>query len=214
MKTKYWILLSLFSFLGCFGQAQGQVFDDWEGRPSVSVKHRFENGIGVRVRYGHYLDHNLSHYKQSAMGAKIDYKIRVNPWLKPAVDYRYGYNGRESNHDIRYYVKVSHDLSRRFQLKYYPKLQQDIASDRGPEYYVRNKLELAYAVIEPLELFVFTENYQRINGGLSFDTQKTGFGAEFQINNANELEFKFDVKNKSTHEDIARLTLKYSYIIE
>src|SRR5699024_271733 len=110
MKTKDSIILCLFSLLCCLGQAHGQVFDDWEGRPSVSVKHTFDNGIGVRIKYGHYLDHNLTHYKRSALGAKIDYKIKVNPWLKPAVDYRYRYNGKESTHDIRYYIKISHEV--------------------------------------------------------------------------------------------------------
>src|SRR5690625_3829727 len=198
MKTKCKMIFPLFVFLCCLGQVHRQVFDDWEGRPSVSVKHTFDNGIGVRVKYGHYLDHHLSHYKQSALGAKIDYKISVNSWLKPGVDYRYRYNGKESTHDIRYYVKFSHEVGRKFELKYYPKLQQDIASDKAPEFYIRNKIELAYKIIDPLEVFIFTENYQKIDRGLNFDTQKTGLGTEYQLNKANEVEFKFDVKDKSS----------------
>ncbi len=151
MKTQHKLALVLFLLLSCLGQAYGQIFDDWEGRPSISIKHKFNNGIGFRARYSHYLDHNLSHYKKSALGIKIDYKIRVKTWLNPAVDYRYKYNGRESTHDIRYYAKISHEVGNKFELKYYPKFQHKIAHNKAPEFYFRNKIEFVYKVINPLK---------------------------------------------------------------
>ncbi|HLR36845.1 MAG TPA: DUF2490 domain-containing protein [Chitinophagaceae bacterium] len=213
MRTLYKLTVCLFLFFSCVGQVCGQVFDDWEGRSGIAIEHEFENGIGIRARYRHYLDDNLSHYKKSVFGIKVDYDVRITSWLKPGIDYRYRYNSKESSHDIRYFVKVNHEMGNDFELEYSLKFQQVLASNQNPEFYVRNEVELKYLIDKFWSVFIFTENYQKINGGLNFDTQKNGLGTEYKIDNANELEFKFDVKNKSNHKDIARLTLSYTVVL-
>ncbi len=214
MKTRYCLILFLFLIPYFLGSAYGQVFDDVEGRFRVSIEHEFDNGIKVRGRYSHYLDQHISHYKRSGLGVKIDYDYKINSWLEPGIDYRYQYNGKQDSHDIRYSITACHGLKNNLKLEYSLKLQQKIASAIKPEFYIRNKIELGYEIIRPLSIFIFSENYQIIEKGLSFSTQKSGLEAEYKMNKNNELEFKFDIKNKSTHQDIARVTFNYTYIIE
>lgn len=214
MKTPYKLVVCLILIFSCIGQVRAQVFDDWEGRAGIAIEHEFDNGIGIRGRYRHYLDDNLSHYKKSVFGVKVDYDFRINSWLKPGIDYRFRYNNKESSHDIRYFIEVKQEMGNNFELEYSFKFQQVIASNKNPEFYVRNEVELKYLIDQFWSVFIFTENYQKINGGLYFDTQKNGLGTEYKIDSTNELEFKFDVKNKSNHKDIARLTLSYTYIIK
>src|SRR5690625_3819054 len=154
MNTRFKIIFCLFLFLCGFKQAYGQVFDDWEGRPGLAIEHEFDNGIGIRGRYRHYLDDNLSRYKKSVFGVKVDYKIKINSWLEPGIDYRYRYNGKEGAHDIRYSAKVLHEMGNNFELEYVPKLQQIIASDKNPEFYVRNEIELTYIINKSWSIFI------------------------------------------------------------
>lgn len=196
------------------GMAFGQTFDDWEGRGGVAVEYEFKNGIEISGRYRHYLDHHFSHYKQSGLGLKLDYDYSLNSWLKPGIDYRYKYNGKQDKHDIRYSFKMIPYQKNKFQLEYSFQIQHVIASGINPEFFARNEIELAYEIDNAISLFVFTENYQMIHNGVHFDTQKTGLGAEYDLSSIHSLKLKIDMKNKSDHQDIGRLTLGYTYTIE
>lgn len=214
MTIPYKILFCIVLMLWSTKQLQGQGIDDWEARPSIGVEHEFDNGIKARFRYRHILDNNMSHYKASAFDFKIDYEFKINSWLVPSVDYRYKFNGEEGHHDIRYSAEIYQKLGKALELEYSPKFQQIIGSGERPEFYLRNEIEMAYLVSDTWSIFVFSENYQSLNEGVKFDAQKSGFGTEFLINQTNEIEFKMDIKNKSSHEDIGRVTLSYTYIIQ
>lgn len=195
-------------------QLQAQHFSDWEARPGIALEHRFDNGITARVRYRPSFDGNMSHYKASAFGFKVDYEVNLNSWLQPSIDYRYKFDGKEGYHDIRYAAKFAPELSDRLELEYSPKLQHVIIPGEDPEFYLRNKIEMTYSLSAPWSVFLFSENYQSIEDGVQFDAQKNGLGVEYEISKTNELEFKVDIKNNSDHEQVGRLTLGYTYIIE
>lgn len=214
-------MIRQYNFLFCFvlvllsiGQLQAQHFSDWELRPGIAVEHEFDNGIEARVRYRHCFDGNMSHYKESAFDLKVDYKINLNSWLQPSIDYRYKFDGKEGYHDIRYAAEFAPKLGDRLELEYAPKLQQIITSGEDPEFYIRNKIEMTYSLSTLWSVFLFSENYQSIENGVQFDAQKNGLGAECEISTTNAMELKIDIKNNSDHEQIGRLTLSYTHKIQ
>jgi len=207
--SAFQLLFSIF----CFGVGYAQVFDDWEARPGISVEHEFGNGIEIEGKFRHYLFDDSNSYNRTRLGVKVDYDYTLAPWLEPGIDYRYKYNGGRGSHSIRYSVKTYQNLGNNIEMEYSLRLQQRLESDQNPEYTLRNKVELSYPLIGPLSIFVFAENYQMIKAGFGFDAQKSGLGTEFEFDNANELGLKFDVKNKSDHQDIGRFSINYTYTI-
>lgn len=214
MITSYKYMICLCILICAFGQVYGQAFDDLEGRPGIAVEHEFDNGIKARVRYRHSLDSHLSHFKSSGLDIKVEYKVNINSWWEPAIDYRYKFKGEDSYHDIRYSAKFSQDLGKNLVLEYVPKFQQKLAAEKRPEFYIRNELALIYNLSKDWSISVFSENYQSVDKGIRFDTQKNGIETEFALNKKSELEFGFDIKNQSDHQDISRLTLTFTYIIQ
>lgn len=211
MKKYLKILLLFTGFSFGLSQMQAQTFDDWEARPSLSLKYKLDNRFGFKGTYYHYLENDISAYEKSVVGLKIDYK--VNSFIRPRLDIRYGFGEKRTYFDLRYSVRFRQKLGERFQLAYTPKLQHVMKEGKSPDYYLRNVLELSYKVSKPLSLFVFTENYQEIDAGLQFDQQKSGLGFQYKINKRNDFELAFEVKNKSNHKDLARITFNYTYTI-
>lgn len=214
MKPRHKLAVQLFFSIFCYVAGYAQVFDGWEARPGVSIEHEFGNGIEIESKFKHYLLDDSNLYNRSKFGVKVDYDYTFTPWLEPGIDYRYKYDGKRDTHDIRYSVKAYQTLGNNIEMEYSLRFQETLASDRKPEYYLRNKIELSYNLISSLSVFIFAENYQMVNAGLGFDAQKSGLGTEFEFDNSNELEFKFDLKNKSDHQDIGRLSLNYTYTID
>lgn len=211
-KTKFFLFISLLLIYQV--SALGQLIDDWEGRPTFFLKHKLKNGIAFESKYEYRLDQNFSHYKKSALGLKTEYKINSKrPFiLKPGLDYRFNFGHHNINHDFRYYFTLGYQVSKALMLEYTPLLQQEISRVNNPEYFLRNELEISYE-LDNLSLFLFTENYQKINKGLYFDTQKFGVGADYQFNKRNALEVKIDMKHKFDNKNIARILLGYIFII-
>lgn len=195
-------------------QSLGQGIDDWEARPMIFVKHKFKNGIALEAKYEHRLDQNFSHYKKSVVGLEMGYKIGLNNVfsLEPGLDYRFNFGNNKTSHDFRYFLALGYEISKQFSLEYKPTFQQVLSSGNSPENFLRNELELTYD-INNWSIFVFTENYQLIKKGLHFDTQKYGIGTEYQFNEKNALEFKFDIKHRSDNKNIARILFGYIFII-
>lgn len=77
--------------------------------------------------------------------------------------------------------------------------------------YLRNKLELNFLLNPKVNLFIFTENYQLIDRGLSFNTQKNAIGGIYSINRRHKLELQFTLKNKRDHKNYARLETAYVF---
>ncbi len=205
--------LLLFSFY-CFGPLYGQVFDDWEARPAVAVEHEFNNEIEVKGKFRHYLRTNSGYFERSSFGIKADYEYALTTWLAPGIDYYYKYNNEQSAHVIRYSLKANHRWEDSFEIVYSFRLQFSFVSASRPNYYLRNKVEGSYVLAKALSIFLFAENYQMIHAGLGFYAQKSGIGAEWELSDTHELELTFDLKNKSDHQDIARISLNYTYIIK
>lgn len=203
----------LFSFC-CFSPLYGQVFDDWEARPAVALEYELNNGIEVKGKFQHYLRTSSGYFKRSSFGLKADYDYKLTPWLEPGIDYFYKYNNKRNAHVIRYSLKTYQRWGDFFDIEYSFRIQLSFVSDSRPNYYLRNKVEGSYALTKALAVFLFAENYQMIHAGFGFHAQKSGIGAEWALSDAHELELKFDLKNKSDHQDIARLSLNYTYIIK
>lgn len=191
-----------------------QAIDDWEFRPTLFIKHKLKNGFALEGKYEHRLDQNFSHYKKSVLGVEAEYKIILNTTfsLKPTLDYRFNFGQNKFTHDFRYSFALGYHISPHFSLEYKPTFQQELSRGNHPNYYLRNEIELDYE-IRKWSLSLFTENYQSIDKGLSFDTQKYGFRTEYQLDKSNALEFKIDVKHKSNNQNIARVMLGYIFII-
>lgn len=214
IKYKFRNFLCFALLIGATLQLKGQMIDDWEIKPGVAIEHEFANGIDTRIRYRHSHDDNMQHYKGSAIDFKIEYSANINDWLETSIDYRYKINKEKNYQDIRLAAKLKQQVAQNFELAFSPKIQQKIYHGAHPELYLRNKIELTYQLSAPWSVSVFSENYQLVDGGIQFDTQKDGIEAEYDINNNNEIEVKMDLKNNSNHEDIGRLTLTYTYIID
>lgn len=200
-------------------QTKAQVFDDWEARPNVSLKYKFNKKLSIAGTYFLYLDKNMSQYDKSVIGGDISYKI--NSWLKAGIDYRYGIKPQEHYHDIRYSFTFDHHLSQKWKIAYRPMLQQEFISLREEhlainpiEYYLRNRLTLSYAVSNAVELYVFTENYLRADhGDYTYHRQKSALGAEFGVSSRSKVGVRFEVLNKRNGKMIARPNLSYTYTL-
>lgn len=200
-------------------QTQAQVFDDWEARPNVSLKYKFNKKLSIAGTYYLYLDKNMSQYDKSVIGGEIGYKI--NSWLKAGIDYRYGMKGQEHYHDIRYSITFDYNPSQKWKIAYRPLLQQEFISLKEEhlavnpiEYYLRNRLTLSYEISNAVELYVFTENYLRANhGDYSFHRQKSALGAEFGVSPRSKIGARFEVLNKRNGKMIARPNLSYTYTL-
>lgn len=200
-------------------QTNAQVFDDWEARPNVSLKYKFNKKLSIAGTYYLYLDKNMSQYDKSVTGGEVAYKI--NSWLKVGIDYRYGTKPQEHYHDIRYSVTFDYNPSQKWKIAYRPMLQQEFVSLKevhlatSPiEYYLRNRLTLSYEISNAAKLYVFTENYLRANhGDYSFHRQKSALGAEFGVSPRSEIGARFEVLNKRSGKIIARPNLSYTYTL-
>lgn len=205
------ILVLIFSNIKVLAQR----VDDWEARPTLFVKHMMENGLSFEFKYEHRLDQNFTHYKKSEIGFKPEYKIELSPslMLKPGVDYRFGMGSNGIGHDLRYFVNLGYIISNEFTLIYKPAFQQQFGRDASNKNFLRNYFEAAYDWRD-WSVFIFTENYQQLNGGLRFESQKYGLGSQYEINNRNAIELKLDVKHYDDNKNIVRLMLAYIYTIQ
>ncbi len=214
-KTLFLFLLVL--FIGM--QTQAQVFDDWEARPNVSLKHKFNKKLSIAGTYYLYLDKNMSKYDKSVIGTEVGYK--VNSWMKAGIDHRYGMEPKGNYHDIRYSITFDYNPARRWKIAYRPTLQQEFISLKKEhlsinpiEYFLRNRLTLSYEISNDVDLYVFTENYLSVDhGDYSFHRQKSALGADFGISQRSEIGTRFEVLNKSNGKMIARPNLSYTYTL-
>lgn len=212
---KNFSLYLLVILLTCFSTSSfSQVVDDWEGRPTIFVKHKHKSGLAFEGKYEHRLKENFSHYKKSIFALKTEYEVELNPTfsIAPGLDYRFHFGKEKPIHDFRYFLSLGYQLSEHFSLEYKPTFQQELIKGSRPENFFRNELELNYE-IKDWSFFLFAENYQFIDNGLHFDTQKYGLGTEYQFNERNAMEIKFDVKHKSDNTNTGRVLVGYIFII-
>lgn len=204
--------LSLFYYSDC----RAQFIDDWEARPTLTAQYKLRHGPTFKAKYEHRLNQNFSHYKKSVLGIKADYKIKVSPswYLKPTLEYRLNISSDKPNHDLRYSASLGYKINDRWTLQYSPLYQQEFDGSETSERFLRNEFEITYDVLNSLSLFIFTENYQLINQGFHFDTQKHGFGGEYQVNKKNAIELKCDVKHNNNNKNIARVRLGWIFMIQ
>lgn len=213
-KKLFVVLFFLFAYSL---QSKAQVFDDWEARPSLSLKYKIDKDWSATGTYYMYLNHDISEYDQSVFGLEVGYD--VNSWLEAGIEYRHEIENGEHAHDLRYSVTFEYDISKKWQLEYRPMIEQEFKSldrtylaEHPVEYYWRNRLTLSYEITKDFELYVFTENYLEIKeSNLFFDTQKSALGAEYDMNDHHEIELRFEVKNKSSRKNEARINLGYTY---
>ncbi len=197
-------------------QVKAQVFDDWEARPNVSLKYKFNKKLSIAGTYYLYLDKNMSQYDKSVISTEVAYK--VNSWMKAGIDHRYGIEPKGNYHDIRYSITFDYNPSKKWKIAYRPSLQQEFISLKKEhlainpiEYFLRNRLTLSYEISNDVDLYVFTENYLRANhGDYSFHRQKSALGADFGISPRSEIGTRFEVLNKSNGKIIARPNLSYT----
>ena len=188
LKIFFLFLLSVLFII----KSKAQLFDEWEARPNIALKYKFNKQWSVTGTYYHYLENNFKQYNKSVMS--VDAGFKINSWLKAGIDYRYGFNSRKHYHDIRYSIAFDFKLSPRWKVAY------------------RNRLTLSYDAISNLELYVFTENYLEIEeGNMGFYRQKSALGSDYKLNGRNKIGFRFEVINKKNGKMVARPNLSYTY---
>lgn len=196
---------------------KAQVFADWTARPSLSLKYKIDKDWSVAGTYYMYLDHNIGEYNKSVIGLEAGYDI--NSWLEASIDYRYELKNGEHAHNLRYSATLELDLSKTWKLEYRPLIEQEFKSlkrsylaDHSIKYYWRNRLTLSYEIAKDLELYTFTENYLRVKeSDFLFDAQRSALGVEYDLNAQHEIESRFEVKNKKSGKNEARIVLGYTY---
>lgn len=199
--------------------SKAQIFDEWEARPNVSLKYKFNKKLSLGSTYYLYLDKNLGHYNKSVIGTELNYKF--NSWLKAGIDYRYGIDPKQNYHDIRYSATFDINPSQKWKLAYRPMLQQEFISlkkaklETNPvEYFWRNRFTVSYKLNNVWELYVFTENYLQIQkANLQFHRQKSAFGAELEISDRSNIGGRFEVLHKKNGKVIARPNISFSYTL-
>lgn len=200
------VLLGLLSFFS----SNAQFIDDWEARPSVSIAYQVNKKLEVEATYYLYLIDNLSRFEKSLFSGELEYEFA--PWAVAGLDYRYGTGSEVDYHDLRYSIEFAHPWkSGKWILVYRPTFQQKIKIGVDTDNYLRNKLELNFLLNPKVNLFIFTENYQLIERGLSFNTQKNALGGIYSINRRHKLELQFTLKNKRDHKNYARLETAYVF---
>lgn len=213
------IVILIFSLIYAL-QVHAQVIDEWEARPNVSLKYKFNKAWSVTGTYYLYLEENFSRYNKSVIGADVGYKI--NSWLKASIDYRYGIDSKENYHDIRYSVTFDFNSpSKKWKFEYRPMLQQEFVSlkkdhfDENPvEYFLRNRVTVNYFPAKNIELYLFTENYvQPVEGDIFFHRQKNALGGEYKLNARNKIGARFEYINKKSGKNVARPNLSYTYTL-
>lgn len=198
-------------------QTQAQVFDEWKGRPNISIKYKFNKNLHIGGTYYLYLDQNVSRFDKSVIAGEIGYKI--TKWMKAGFDYRYGSGHGEHYNDLRYSLTFDANLSQKWKIKYRPMLQQEFISlDKAilktnpVEYFLRNRITLSYEPSDKVELYVFTENYiEPTEGEMLFHRQKSALGAEFAVSRRSAIGARFEVINTKKGKIIARPNLSYAY---
>lgn len=206
-KLVVFLLLSL-----TLHQVKAQFIENWQGRPSLSIKYGISDRWSASGTYYQYFDNNLSELDKSVFGVKAEYKIVL--WLKADANYRYGIDKEANYHDLRYSLGFKPNLIlNQLQFTYQPLFQQKLDSKEKPENYLRNLLKLDYKLSEKLVVFVLTENYMRLDHGFENHTQKYAFGSEFELSEQSNLEFQITVKDRIGEKRYARLELNYIYQI-
>jgi len=213
LKIFFLFLLSVLFII----KSKAQLFDEWEARPNIALKYKFNKQWSVTGTYYHYLENNFKQYNKSVMS--VDAGFKINSWLKAGIDYRYGFNSRKHYHDIRYSIAFDFKLSPRWKVAYRPMMQQEFVSlkkehlVKNPiEYFLRNRLTFSYDATSNLELYVFTENYLEIEeGNMGFYRQKSALGSDYKLNGRNKIGFRFEVINKKNGKMVARPNLSYTY---
>lgn len=205
------------SLLGVL-QSRAQEFDDWEARASVTVKYKFNSKLFVAGTYFLNFEKQMRRYEKSVLGAEAGYKI--SSWMKAGIEYRFGIGSQKQDHDIRYALTFDYNSpSKKWNVALRPMVQQEFISLKKEklatspiDYYWRNKLTVSHDITRNLEFYIFTENYLKIEkGDLTFFRQMSGLGADFEINNQNQVGVRFDVINKVSGKMIARPNLSYTY---
>lgn len=191
-----------------------QFIDDWEARPHITVEYKFNKNLVVAGTYYMYLDKNISTYDKSSVAGELGYK--VTKWLKAGFEYRHEIKNKMNNNELRYSLTLDHKLLPRFKIKYRPMWQQEFVSlgklsVYPMENFMRNRVTLEYKLTDRVDLFLFTENYQRINQGeWSFHKQKSAAGAKLDVNDRNELSASLYMINNSKGKNVARVDIGYT----
>lgn len=213
-KSNYTLIYILFILLYS-NYSAAQFIGDWEARPTIYAKYKPNDKLSFEAKYEHRLFKNFSQYKKSVTGVEVEYKIKTNSqwYFKPTLDYRFEFDNNQTAHDLRYATSLGFDVSKKLNIECTPILQHIISEGQQPVYFFRNELELTYQFTKKFSLFIFTENYQLIQQGFQFNTQKYGLGAEYLINSKSAIECKFDIKHLYTNKNTARLMLGYIFIL-
>lgn len=216
MKTHIQLILCIITILSSLSKSSAQTFDKKEARIVAGMKYGFDNGIKLSARYEHRLDHNFNHYKKSIPGLKISYEHEFDTnWVFiPGFEYRFEFGDFPSVHDFRYSAGVDFKPDEKFKINYTAMLQQNLMINHHSDYFLRNGLELNYDLNKSLSFSIFTENYQELNSGINFHTQKYGLGTVYLLNKRNEFELKFDFRQHSDKTNSARILVGYNYILK
>ncbi|MBS1927268.1 MAG: DUF2490 domain-containing protein [Bacteroidetes bacterium] len=197
-------------------QTIAQVFDEWDARPNVSLKYKFNKRLSVSGTYYLYLEENFRQYNKSVLATEIEYKFA--PWLKAGIDYRFGIDQKDNYHDIRYSATFSYKASSKWKFSYRPMLQQEFISLKKEhlqadpiEYYLRNRVTVSFKISNNWEVYAFTENYLRAGSGdLRFYRQKTATGAEVEATERSKFGARFEVIHKKNGKVVARPNISYT----
>lgn len=197
-------------------QTSAQTFDDWEARPNVTVKYKANKNLSLAGTYFLYIDKNMTEIDKSVMAGEIGYKI--NSWVKAGFEYRYALKNGEGSHELRYSFTFDKNIAERWKIKYRPMLQQEFESSKKTEkennpaeYFLSNRLTVDYDISNSFTLYLFTENYVQLEkGNIHFHKQKSAVGLDYEINERNQVGTRFDVINKSSGKNVARVSLNYT----
>lgn len=217
MTTRKIISLLLCMTILGIGEIYAQVFDEWEARPNISLKYKFNKRFQVGATYYLYLDKNISTYNKSVISTEIAYKVAS--WLKLGLDHRYGIDSKENYHDVRYSLAFDvNNTTKKWNFAWRTMLQQKFTSLRREvleedpvKNYWRNRLTISYEPTATMEWYVFTENYTQVKEELPFFRQKSALGLEYKIGRRSKIGGRFEVINKKNGKLVARPNISFTH---
>lgn len=209
-KKIYHLTLLVLFFIFPFHFIQGKTIDNWQARPSLSVKYKLNNKWSVTGTYYQYFDNNVSKFDKSVFGAKVGYKL--SDQVSVGGDYRWTISSNNNYHDLRYSLLYTPDLNLdKWSLAYQIMLQQKLTNGLRPDHYLRNLFQVEYQISSRFSLFALTENYLDLYHGIEHNTQKYALGGDIAITSRSKISLQLTIKDRHKQIVYARPEISYSY---
>ena len=211
-------LVSILLLFGT-GHSIAQGASDFVSRQQLIVNYKTSKNLSFAGTYYLNLQDNSSRFDQSVLGFEVEYKI--TKWLEAGVEYRYGMNYKQDEHEFRYALEGAYSPTKKpFKFKLRTMLEQ------GTDYFdrdylavhpiantLRNRLIGSYKLNKKTDVYVLFEAYNPLKKSSFLLSQANyALGADYQLKRRHgfnvELQYR-DFFLKKRNNDKIRLDIAY-----